>query len=345
MSATEIEGKRWFVLNYLNNINKRTSPQRIIDSFNSEGHDLELFAPMIRPARVVNGKVRAFEKLLTFYYVFVRGEFHDIKQLCIRPDNSFSLMLDRSSDGRYAIISDAAMENFKIIARARTNSIPFYNIDDIELQEGDLVEVVGGDYDGLRGTFMPRSRTTKGNLVIAATAAMGAILWDIDAKNVRILRFAPRTRRQYDLIDSFIPRLFPILRKFRADEPLTEKEKSQLHIFSQRMGEAVPANHKAEAKLLAVLMSVRRILGDTEGYRAAAARYEKRRAALTNPWTRALATLLTADPQTARQTLREDGQTLSETYQTLTAQTDTPTATQRQLLEEYRYHLSPKGDS
>ncbi len=326
--------KMWYVLHFINKSGK-PSPQRHIDDFNREGHSLELFAPIIRPAHVVNGKVRYFEKLLTFYYVFVKGAFDEVKELCSRQDNDLSFVLDRGSTKRYGIISDSDMENFKIIARAHTNTIPFFNIEDIELNEGDFVEVVGGDYDGLRGTFMPKSRSNKGNLVIAVTAAMGAIVWDIGAKCVRILEFARDTRRQYDLVDSFIPKLLPILRKFHAGQVFTDKEKSQLNVFNQRMGVVSPVNQKAEAKLLATLMCVRIILGDMDGFRETQKRFEKRKSALTNIWTLALVELMIS-------VVLNDMSRLKEAYESVRNTTDKPAKTQLQLLEEYRHYLEPE---
>lgn len=329
--SPDIEEKRWFVLNFIRSVNKPT-PQCYIDRFNGESPRVELFAPIIRPACLVNGKVVFRDKLLTYYYVFVRGTFADVKELCASPTNSLSLMLDRGSTGRYGIISDAEMENFKIIARAHTNMIPFFNIQDIDLEEGDVVEVVGGDYAGLRGTFMPKPRSNKGNLVIAAMADMGAIVWDIDAKYVRILEFAPYTRRQYDLVDSFITKLLPILRKFHSQEYLTDKEKSTLAVFNRRMGAAVPASHKAEAKLLATLMCVQAIIGDLPGYRMSSARYESRKSALTNPWTLALNELMLS-------VVNNDARRLEAAYATINGDTDRLTGTQKQLLAEFRFYL------
>ncbi|MCM1021676.1 MAG: hypothetical protein NC343_05425 [Muribaculum sp.] len=332
MQLSNQQESQWYVLNFVKKLG-RPSPKALIDSYNREGHHLELFAPIIRPARIVNGKVRYAEKLLTFYYVFVKGTFDEVKELCIRPGNEFSLLLDRGSTRKYAILSDEAMDNFKIIARAHTNAIDFYNIDDIELANGDIVEVVGGNYNGLRGTFLPRSRSNKGTLVIAAAASLGAIVWEIDSKLVRILEFAPDTRRLYDLVDSFIPKLYPILRKFHNEEPLTDKEKSQLAVFNRRMCAVTPSNQKAEAKLLAVLICVQTILADMPALAASQQRFEKRKPMITNAWTRALTELLIAVAQ-------NDTARLKASYATIAPlSTSKLTASQALLLAEYRHYL------
>ncbi len=332
MESLESDEKQWYVLNFVNKSGNQ-SLKDVIDKFNRDGHSLELFAPIIRSAQFINGKIRYVERLLTFFYIFVKGTLDEIKELCGRQDNELSLLINRSSPNhRYAIISDDAMENFKIIARAHTNTIPFFNINDIELSEGDVVEIVEGDYAGLKGIFIPRARSNKGNLVIAATADMGSVLWDVDAKIVRILEFAHDTRRQYDLVDSFIPKMLPILRKFHAEEALTEKEKSQLNVFNQRMGIVSPANPKAEAKLLAVLMCVQFILGDMAGYRCTKQRFEKHRSALTNIWSMALIELMLS-------VAHNDMPRLEEAYNSIKNSVDKLTNTQIQLLEEFQHYI------
>lgn len=330
--SPDADKRKWYVLHFIRKSNK-TTPQKYIDDFNKEGHTLELYAPVIHPAQVVNGKVEYKERLLTYYYVFVKGLFEEVKELCLRPNNDLSFLLDRGSANRYATISDRDMENFMIYARAQTNALSFFKIEDIELNEGDLVEIVGGEYDGLRGTFLPKSRSNKGNLVISVTAALGAVAWNVDARHIRILEFAPNTRRQYDLVDAFIPKLLMILRKFHANEELDSKDKSRLNVFNQRMGVVSLSNHKAEAKLLAVLMCVQYILGDIQALKNTQERYEKRKAALTNIWTVALVELMIS-------AALNDIQRLREAYQKLPLQSENMTNTQRKLMEEYQYYLA-----
>lgn len=323
--------KRWFVLNFIRRPGKQ-SPQKDIDDFNRDGQRLELFAPIIRPAKIIDGKVVYKDQLLTYFYVFAKGTADDVKQLCALPNNDLSLMIDHGSDKRYGMLTDAEMENFKIIARAYTNSIPFFDINDIDLQAGDKVEVIDGPFAGITGTFIPKPRSSKGNLVIAATADMGTIVWDIDARYVRILQFAPDTRRPYDLLDSFIPRLYPALRHFHAKQRLTEREKSQLTVFSQRMGVVALSNQKAEAKLLATLMCAQFIIGDMEGYSLTEARYEKRKTAVTNPWTQALIELMAA-------VSLGDMPRLGRAYAAVKDLAPSPTKPQNDLLEEFRHYL------
>ena len=330
-SQNKHDGKHWFVLHFIRpTITAR--PQTYIDTFNRDIARVELFAPTIKPAQIVDGQVVFKERLLTYHYVFVKGTLKDVKELCATQGNGLSLLVDRGSEKRYGIVSDSAMHSFRQIARLYDNTLPFYNIADIALEEGDLVEIVDGPYAGLSGTFMPKSRSSKGNLVIAATAAIGTVLWDIEARYIRILRFARDTRRQYDQLEAFIQKLLPVMRKFHAGEALAEKDKSQLRVFCTRMEVVAPDNHKLEAKLLGTLMCAQHILGDIRAAQHSASRFQRRRKAVTNQWTQALISLFAA-------IMQGNTDSLTETYRKISGTEGKLTASKTQLLDEYRYYL------
>ncbi len=325
--------RRWFVLNYIPPL-PSAKPQRYVDDFNRDNPAgaLELFAPKLRQARLVAGRVQYVEHNLTYHYLFVRGSFSHVKQLCAAPHNGFSFMLNPLSHDRYATVTDRAMESFRLVSRLYSNTLPFYDLTDIDLLEGDTVEIVDGEYAGLQGTFMPRARSNRGNLVIAATASLGTILWNVDARYVRILSFARDTRRQYDILSSFIPRLYPVLRHHHDGLMLTPREVSLLSVFNRRMQVVVPENPKLEAKLLATLLCVQYLLGDHVAYAATQKRFQSKQAALTNPDTRALTTLL----------LAVSTGNLSPLHAAYTELLNDPrpgTATRRQLIAEYQHYL------
>lgn len=331
-----MENKHWFVLNYIKNT-PSASPKRFIDAFNESEPRLELFAPMFRPAQVIDGKVVFKEKLLTYYYVFVRGTLGDVKALCSRPENGLSLMLDRGSQNRYGVVSETAMNNFKIMARIYANEIPFYSLEDVRLEDGDTIEVVDGPFAGLVGTYMPKNRSNKGNLILAANGNVGAVVWNIDAKYIRILRFADTSKRQYDILDSFIQKLLPILRRVRTGEQLTLQDSTCLAVFNRRMGAVTLSNAKHDAKLAATLMTAQQLLGDTGALERSAARFRRKQDAITNPWTRALIALLHSVMPDA------DPSVLAQHFAQLQASTDAPTAFRTQLLQEYAFHLSTEA--
>lgn len=322
----------WFVLNHIKLTNaKAATPQSEVAKFNTiNNSSIELFAPTFVRMVERNGKPVRKDEPLTFHYVFVRGTTEDVKQLCSLP-NGFSFVLNRGSESRYVTVSDKNMADFKAIARAYSNSLPCFSPDDIALEDGDLVEVVYGDFPGLTGTYIPKKGGKTGNIYIAVSHDLASVVYNIRAEYVRVLEFAKGSKRAYDQIEAFIPKLFKALRLYAADEPIPAPILSPLVIFCRRMSAVRIDNPKLDAKLQALLMCATHILGDTDGHAAATARFARRRNAITNPWLQALVLLLQATT-THNPALLHDGLALLSTL--------TPTSsTHHLLLSEYTHHI------
>ncbi|MDE5795672.1 MAG: hypothetical protein K2H75_01040, partial [Muribaculaceae bacterium] len=209
----------WYVLNYIGGT-IRNLAQKEVERFNSWNDTaLELFAPTYVVREEKQGEIKFRTISLTFHYVFVRGTFAEVKRLCAQP-NGFSFLIDHGSAERYAIIDDRQMVNFKNIARAYKNCLPYFPLDEIDLEDGDLVEVVKGDFPGLVGTFMPKAKSKTGNIVLNVYNKVGTIAFDVKATDVRVLEFSSHSTRANDQIDAFVPHLLKALRYFDKDEEL-----------------------------------------------------------------------------------------------------------------------------
>lgn len=323
--------KHWFVLNHIKQTNaKAATPQAEVNRFNAINNDsLELFAPTFVRMVEHNGKPVCKSEPLTFHYVFVRGTSDDVKQLCSLP-NGFSFVLNHSGESKYVTVSDKNMADFKAIARAYSNSLPCFSPDDITLEDGDLVEVVYGDFPGLTGTYIPKKGGKTGNIYIAVSHDLASVVYNIRAEYVRVLEFAKGSKRAYDQIEAFIPKLFKALRLYAADEPIPAPILSPLVIFCRRMSAVRIDNPKLDAKLQALLMCATHILGDTDSHTIAATRFARRHNAITSPWLQALILLLQA-VTTHTPALLRDGLALLSPL--------TPTSsTHRLLLAEYAHH-------
>lgn len=283
----------WFVLNHIA-ATFQNQAKKEVDRFNrSQNCGLELFAPtyVIREER--NGEVRMKAASLTFHYVFVRGTLPDVKQLCSR-DNGFSFLLDRCASIRYAVISDRDMANFINIARAYKNCLPYFSLEDIDLEDGDLVEVINGDFPGLVGTYMPRPKSKSGDIVLGIFNNVGTIAFNVNAKDVRVLEFSRNSSRANDQIDAFVPHLLKALRHFHAGEELQPPLLAKLSMFCNRMAVARLGNRKLNARLQALLYGANYILGNISAAESAAAHYNKVKDSVTNKWTTALINLIFA---------------------------------------------------
>lgn len=288
--------KQWYILRYVKSVPSgiKQSADAVVDRFNrSENAELDLFAPTIVKVVHREGKFIKIESPLVYQYVFVRGDFDTVKHLC-GMQNGFSFVFNHGAEGRYAIMSDAKMYAFRRIAIAYRNELPFFSIDDIDLEFGDKVEIVEGTFPGLVGYYMPKPKSTSGNVVLAVTQNLGTVIYDIKAKYVRVLEFSKKSKRGYDQIDAFIPKLFTALRSYSNSQPLPDKSVNELTIFCRRMEGVKLDNPKIEAKLAALLMAANHILGNNEGYVSAAERFDRRQRHITSPSTQALVLLLSA---------------------------------------------------
>lgn len=288
------EDKKWFILNHFETLPapRRQTAQTCIDRFNSAGGcQLELFAPTFVKAVNINGRQIKREQPLTFHYVFVRGTLDEIKRLC-GLSNGFSFVLNRSSEERYATVDDKRMDDFKAIARAYSNSLPFFALDDIDLEAGDKVEIVEGSFPGLVGYYMPKAKSTSGDIILSVTQNLGTVVYDVKAKYVRVLEFSKKSRRSYDQIDAFIPRLLQALRHYHEGVVLSDKEKSDITLFVRRMSVVKIDNHKLDAKLQAILIAANHLLGDSAAEAEARRRHSRHSDSITSTWTKALVDLI-----------------------------------------------------
>lgn len=320
----------WYVLNYVGNAAGRDA-RKIVDRFNSQQHtSLELFAPTYVVKGEKDGKVAFRTVKLTFHYVFVKGSFPDVKQLCLQP-NGFSFMIDRGSEERYATVSDRKMAGFKNIANTYKNCLPYFPLDEIDLEEGDLVEVVKGDFPGLVGTFMPNAKSKTGNIVLNIYNKVGTIAFNVKATDVRVLEFSRKSTRPNDQLDAFLPHLLKALRLFDADEALPQAQAAKLAVFCGRMEIVDLKNRKLNARLHALLYTANTILGNPANAAKSREIFGRLENDVTNVWTRAINSLLL-------NVVQREKRKLPAAFKPI--KTLTPDSKIRRLIaEEYAYYL------
>lgn len=327
----------WFVLNHIAAAFQNQAKKEV-DRFNrSAGCGLELFAPTYVVRDVRNGEVRMKAVNLTFHYVFVRGTLTDVKQLCGQT-NGFSFLLDRCASARYAVISDRDMANFKNIARAYKNCLPYFSLEDIDLEDGDLVEVINGDFPGLVGTYIPRPKSKTGDIVLSIFNNVGTIAFNVNARDVRVLEFSKNCTRANDQIDAFVPHLLKALRLFHAGDDLPQPLLAKLSMFCSRMEVTRLSNRKLNARLQALLCGANYILGNIAAAENARAQYCKVCTSVTNEWTKALINLIFAVTDGNPAAL------FSDKFKDLEA----TSKSQVMVAKEYQYYMSlpaPKYES
>ncbi|MBD5304824.1 MAG: hypothetical protein HDS12_00815 [Bacteroides sp.] len=320
----------WYVLNHING-SAHNKAQNTVDQFNrANNSNLELFAPTYVVREEKSGELHFRTASLTFHYVFVKGPFETVKKLCGQT-NGFSFLIDRSNERRYATIDDRRMTHFRNIARAYKNCLPYFSLEDIDLEDGDLVEVIKGDMPGLIGHYMPNPRSKTGNIVLHVFNKVGTIAFNVKASDVRVLEFSRNSTRANDQIDAFVPHLFKALRNYHQGEILSKPLAAKLNLFCGRMEVAHLSNRKLDARLQILLHAANLIIGNQPAARHALDRFNKLKDAVTNVWTSATNALILS-------LLRNDIDTLKAEYQKIAALAPASKA-QQSIKEEFEYYL------
>ena len=314
---------QWFVLNYIPSIVARhETAEAVVGRFNKvNDEELELFAPTFVKMVETGGKLKRIETPLMFHYVFVRGSLGCVKDLCSQT-NGFSFVLSHLDSPRYLSITDQSMEAFKTVARYYANQIPCFSTEEIDLEEGDYVEVVQGAFSGLKGRYISKKRGRSGNLLIAVTQDLAATVYAVKADYLRVLEFAKNSKRAYDQVEAFIPRLFAAMRVYRSGGKLDAGLIAPLVVFCRRFDSVKFDNAK--------------ILGDADGFRKAQASFEKLAVNLTNRWTKALAALCLP-------VMSCDAEGIAPGREFLPESSAGESKAQAELRAEYEYYLADKS--
>lgn len=325
-----LESPCWFVLNYVG-LAFRNMCQKAVDRFNRiQNCDLELFAPTYVVREITNGEVKMRIANLTFHYVFVRGTLTKVKMLCSQQ-NGFSFLIDHSGRERYATVRDREMTNFKNIARAYRNCLPYFSLEDIDLEDGDLVEVINGDFPGLIGVYMPKPKSKSGNIILTVYNKVGTIAFDVKATDVRVLEFSHKSTRANDHLDAIVPHLLHALRYHKSSAPLPTAVAAKLSVFCSRMGVVRLNNRKLDARLQAILFGCNSVIGNCEAANEARRSYENLKDSVTNEWTLAFVSLIFA-------IIDDDATKLKDAEDNIKGLVPSSKA-QRMLADEYAFYL------
>ncbi len=287
----------WYLLNYIAPaLRRRETLMQAIQRVNATTPDAPPITPflpeVVEAVENPDRSLRLVGRPLLYHYIFIHGTLDSVKQLATTL-SGLSFVINRSATDparRYLTLTDEDLRNFRIIARRYANRLPFCTPDDAQLIQGDEVEVISGDFAGLRGIFIARRGSADGNIIVRANQQIGSIAYDIRAEQIRILRFAKDTRRAYDQIDAFIPRLLEAIDLYDSDRPLTPSLASALQIFTRRYSATEIPGAKFDAKVQALLWRANTILGNETEAAAARIRYERRAPSVTNPRTQTLLT-------------------------------------------------------
>ena len=332
--GTSKEEELWYLLNYIPPSvgYTRKKAEDWVKEFNKKtGETIEIFAPRFFTLYQNSDNGSARETPLLFHYVFLKGPFQTLKCFC-NTGAGFSFVINKGSSIRYAVLKQKDLDNFRIIADYYSNRLPYYSLQDIKLEEGDVVEVADGPFRGLTGIFFPKSRSNSGKIVLQVSQDLGTVVYDINARFIRILEFSNLSRRGYDNIDAVIPKLLECLRKSASCETLSTSDISNLQIFCQRLGKTKLENKKIDAKLKAMLVASYILLHEQDEANKILGKFRKIENAVTSDSTKAFINLLFA--------ISFNDCQLFEKGKSFLSQTEKESSFITRLREEYRFYES-----
>lgn len=206
---------------------------------------VEYFMPTCVVASSLFGESTMTRKKLVGNYIFVHDSYNAILDMKRSMDSLWLLPHpDSNQDGkRYMTISDHDMAVFKAIAVAYANELPCYPIGMVDLEEGDKVEIVGGEFDGVCGTLQCRQGHNGGKVLMAVGNLFLVSTPDIRPQYIRILQFGKGNRHPYRKFEAHLSRAILALNHLfdRNASGLTTEDVAAMAVFVGRFEALKPA--------------------------------------------------------------------------------------------------------
>ena len=222
----------------------------------------ETFVPTLKTTYEgkVNGKsvVRTANKLLTFNYVFVRGEQRAIEEE-LKGITRLHLIYKRpgvskgKSYGNFIrtpmVITDREMDMFIKTVYLYQNGAPIVDISERELQKGDVVRVTGGPFAGVEGVLVTQKGKEGGKVVVNISHLVSVTTVDIEPQYIQVVKFSNENKHIYRKMDAFLPKVKAMIGKRSGGICLAEEERVELQNFLNSYAEAETGTLNSAAKL------------------------------------------------------------------------------------------------
>lgn len=257
LSVNALGAVRWHVLaGHRSNMKAGRSLDTLVKSFNSgRSSGLEYFSPSFIDISNRGGKVSRTNRSLLCQYLFMRGEEKEVREFCkVNPD--FNMVVRRGiEDGErgYLTVSDKEMANFRRLAAIYRYSVPCFSLDEVDLEKGDKVEIIGGMFEGVVGILESQKGKQGGRVIVKVGDGIGVATYDIQAEYIKVLEFAKGSKRLYDILDSHTARLQRIIAGVYGGSPLVISDIATIDYFLRRYSSVVPDNDKLKSKFYALL--------------------------------------------------------------------------------------------
>lgn len=200
----------------------------------------ETFIPILKVNNDKGITSKRNTKLLTFNYVFIRGNKKDIEEK-LKKITRIHLLYHRpgvapgKSYGNYErkpmVVNDREMVMFMKIVSLYQNGTPVADIQERELQKGDKVRIIDGPFKGIEGTLITSKGKKGGKVIVSLSKIVNVSTLDIEPQYIQVIQFADEKKHLYKMLDSFVIKAEHAWNKKLDGEELNEEEKNQMEIF------------------------------------------------------------------------------------------------------------------
>lgn len=236
---TDNHSRQWFVLSASDGIKnlegqfKSLSASRVSDG----GEPVEYFLPVCVEATKLFGRPAMRRKKLIGNYIFIRDTYKNIVAARqVVPSLRFLPHPDHNQgEKRYMTVSDRDMHIFKAVARAYANELPCFPVGAVDLDEGDRIEVVGGEFDGMKGTLQCSQGLNGGKVLMEIGNLFLVASPNIGPQYIRILQFGKGNRHPYRQFEAHLNRAIVALKHRRqGNGDLTNEDIAAMTVFTGR---------------------------------------------------------------------------------------------------------------
>lgn len=170
VSAEGYEDSRWFVMRAYKNENKA---EEVLGCENG----LPYFIPKQYAVRVYHGKKTRRLVPVIPGLVFVHASQSAISDFKKRHNFlQFVMRTRNAADKNYLVVPDRQMADFMKVAGQYEENVTYYNPDELHLEKGTRVRILGGPFDGVEGIFMKVQGGRARRLVVQIPNTLAAVV-------------------------------------------------------------------------------------------------------------------------------------------------------------------------
>lgn len=172
---------KWFVMNAYK------SEKKAEDLLQSE-IGLEYFIPKRYVARKYQGRMKRVLVPVIPNLVFVHARYEEIE--AFKHKCPFMRYATMRIDGVNKImkVPDVQMDNFIKVASHYEEELTYYNPDEIQLEKGTKVKVIGGTFDGVEGVLLKVKGKRSKRVVIAIENVTALSIAEIAPELIQVIR-------------------------------------------------------------------------------------------------------------------------------------------------------------